>query len=333
LHHAGHATRRDIDGSVQFQLNEYGEYSTKFSFKPGVGLPGRVYASGEASWEARIDEADTKFFERAGGAKVYGVKTALGVPLSSSVVGRIVLAFYSTEDMKSDRTVTKKCQNVLLKYTPEPKWKLVVDMGTVPEEEPSPESKPVAISHPSTGMSKLRLDESSKKAGETLTSRDKELKIASLLGDHMPLDTVHSGAGEASSSPSPSDLLPQFMSLRLLLLRTADRRTLEENEAIDVLRASYQGYSRDNRRSGSELAMLLAKDWLYLHSSTLKADSRRPSMVAKPVPLSPGTCPEVAEVTSSSLPLMPMSSSLSVFRQVSSPMEAPSDLSEATARS
>lgn len=140
LCHAGHATRSDIDASLFCRLFEYGEYSSKFSFAPGVGLPGRVYSSAKHSWERSVDEADSKYFERAGGAKVYGVKTAFGLPLSTRVIGQVVLAMYSTSDLVEDSSVIEKCSGALSEYVPEPKWKLVVEMGnsTVPRSGSGP---------------------------------------------------------------------------------------------------------------------------------------------------------------------------------------------------
>jgi hypothetical protein len=129
LYHAGHATRSDIDSEISFQMNEYGVYSTNFSFAPDVGLPGRVYSSGRPLWECKVFAADPTQFERAGGAKVYGVRTAVGIPLETPVVGRIILALYSTQDLPEDRPLLDRLIGQITKWTPEPKWKLVIELG------------------------------------------------------------------------------------------------------------------------------------------------------------------------------------------------------------
>ena len=129
LFHAGHATRSDLDSLTSSQLNEYGVYSTNFSFAPGVGLPGRVYANGLPSWECRVDNADPARFERAGGAQVYGVKTAVGIPLEAVAVGRIVLALYSTRPIEENRQQLERFSAEFAKWIPEPRWKLVVELG------------------------------------------------------------------------------------------------------------------------------------------------------------------------------------------------------------
>jgi hypothetical protein len=81
-----------------------------------------------------------------------------------------------------------------------------------------------------------------------------------LLGEHMPLSD--SSTGEPTSSSAEN--LQHFLSMRLLLLRPAVRRTTKENEMIDTLKSSFRAYSKDNRRGGAELAGLLAKDWICL---------------------------------------------------------------------
>ncbi|KAL3908996.1 MAG: hypothetical protein SGILL_008267, partial [Bacillariaceae sp.] len=127
LHHAGHASRGDLDDALAYKLREFGVYSDNFSFEPGHGLPGRVYALGDISWENGIQDKDPKIFERAGGAKVYGLKTAVGIPLNTAMVGRIVVTMYSCEDVPENLPLARDIAAELAKYSPEPKWKLTID--------------------------------------------------------------------------------------------------------------------------------------------------------------------------------------------------------------
>jgi len=69
------------------------------------------------------------------------------------------------------------------------------------------------------------------------------------------------------------------MSLRLLLLRAEARRSSRDNELIDVVKKSFRGYSKDQRRTDKDLAFLLVKDWQYL-IATMPVDERKPA--AKP---------------------------------------------------
>jgi hypothetical protein len=93
----------------------------------------------------------------------------------------------------------------------------------------------------------------------------------------MPLDakkTAESSFADGIGTPHGMDvLLPHFMSLRLLLLGSADRRSQDETDMIDIIKKSFRGYCKDNRRSGEALATLLAKDWMYLSNSCSGAGS------------------------------------------------------------
>jgi hypothetical protein len=295
LFHAGHASRGDLDDSVAFSLHEFGDYSDNFSFEPGHGLPGRVYSEGTALWESGLQESDPKHFERAGGAKVYGVKTAVGIPLNTPLVGRIVVAMYSTESIPEDMNMARDCAAELMKYSPKPKWKLVIEMDDTRSSdpafaEPKPPSQqysggftPTVFSSAIKGPPALQLQlpqvtrlpralqtQLGGCTSPTATNNgphvdQEEQRIVSLLGEHMPISDC--SAGEPSSSVNGVNLLPHFMSIRLLLLRPASRRSPQENEMIDIIKNSFGAYSKDNRRSGAELANLLAKDWICLKST------------------------------------------------------------------
>ena len=53
-----------LSAQDKFDLLSFGEYSHKFSFDVGCGLPGRVYSSGICSWEQGVENAPSKQFER-----------------------------------------------------------------------------------------------------------------------------------------------------------------------------------------------------------------------------------------------------------------------------
>jgi hypothetical protein len=99
----------------QFDLLSFGVYSQKFSFDVGCGLPGRVYQTGIPSWEQGIVNAPANLFERAGGAKQWGIQTVLGVPISSPNVGRIVVVFYSCFDRPRDDVLVTRMVDELTK--------------------------------------------------------------------------------------------------------------------------------------------------------------------------------------------------------------------------
>jgi hypothetical protein len=299
LFYAGHATRGDLDPALFSQMQEYGEYSVNCNFASGAGLPGRVYASGEPSWECQINEADPKTFARAGSAKVYGIKTGLGIPLTTRI-GRIVVSMYSALDSKKDDAIIQKVKTDLALYSPEPKWKLVVDIGPSKLKEVLSATELLASSSLSKAEDAVHSDSingvgallhtpivppdsaqrsSSREhselleksppatSGETqvLAPQDDAQRIATLLGDYMPLSESATLRGSTSHSDSTEDSLAgHFMSLRLLILRSSSNRSPQENEMLDVIQRSFTGYSNGKHRSDRELAFLIAKEWHYL---------------------------------------------------------------------
>ncbi|KAI2495059.1 hypothetical protein MHU86_19454 [Fragilaria crotonensis] len=296
LYHAGHATRSDIDSGVASQLREYGAYSTNFSFAPGVGLPGRVYTANTPSWECRVNDADPARFERAGGAQVYGVKTAVGIPLEAPMVGRVVVAIYSTSEIEEDPYELQRFVNAFSQWTPMPKWSLEIDVGQFEQQKQGAESNQdsaqsvssdVAMqtlnAMPNTfypfngqdaaaaalvGLTSQALPQTLPQTSTVSVNDDRDVKIATILGDHMP--------GNQDDS-----MLQHFMSLRLLLLRPHDRRSEEENDLLDIVKRSYTMYSESKKRSGGELASLLARDWMFLSASS-KTPTQTPVTAPQP---------------------------------------------------
>ena len=99
----------------QYDLLSFGEYSSKFSFDVGCGLPGRVYSSGVCSWEQGVANAPSHQFERVGGASQWGIKTVLGIPIPSPNVGRIVVLLYSRHDRPRDHELVRRTTEELTK--------------------------------------------------------------------------------------------------------------------------------------------------------------------------------------------------------------------------
>jgi hypothetical protein len=97
-----------LTGEEQFDLISFGEYSQKFSFDVGCGLPGRVYSSGSPSWEQGIHNAPAAQFERIGGAQQWNIRTVLGVPIPSPNVGRMVVLFYSRHDRPRNQETVQR---------------------------------------------------------------------------------------------------------------------------------------------------------------------------------------------------------------------------------
>lgn len=92
-----------LSAEDQFNFHAFADYSQKFSFDVGCGLPGRVYSSGLPTWEQSVHNAPHHHFERCGGAVQWGIKTVVGIPVASPNVGRIVVTLYSRHDRERDQ--------------------------------------------------------------------------------------------------------------------------------------------------------------------------------------------------------------------------------------
>eukprot|EP00934_Nitzschia_sp_Nitz4_P007803 Nitzschia sp. Nitz4//scaffold110_size71422//6088//8902//NITZ4_005863-RA/size71422-augustus-gene-0.11-mRNA-1//1//CDS//3329533056//7793//frame0 len=280
LLHAGYVTRRDQDGKLWSAFENFGEYSKGFTFTPGVGLVGRVYATGKTLWEFEVNELDPKVFLRAGGAKEYGVRTATGIPFSTPGVGRMVVILYSCNHIQENAAMAHQCAEELSRYSPEPKWKLVIEIGDQAESPPPVVGKVApGVTGRSTPIEKLFAKELPKSITPREGSADFAIhEIISLLGEQLALHNRPRSLSDESSltSEDSSTLFNEFMAIRLMLLRPESRRSTQENEVIDVLKGSYKAYSAGNKRSGSELATLLAREWLCLTGngqSSFRSDS------------------------------------------------------------
>lgn len=101
-------TSRPLSGDESFNFHAFGDYSQKFSFDVGCGLPGRVYESGRPTWEQSVHNAPHVHFERCGGARQWNIRTVLGIPVASPNVGRIVVTFYSSFDRNKDEDLVSR---------------------------------------------------------------------------------------------------------------------------------------------------------------------------------------------------------------------------------
>ena len=240
LFHAGYVTRNDLEWSMSSKLDNFGKQSTKTTFFPGHGLPGRVFWSGQPEWERHLDSTSPEIFIRVDLAHECGVKTGFCFPLATSVIGKICVILYSVEDLSENQQVMDQCVNDLGRLCPEPKWKLVVE---VPADAPDFSDR----------ISQLKV------------SQLVEKRIATLLGDHMPLSDLTRNTPPTEAERKREAMLPHFLSLRLLLLRQPHRLTAQDKERIGLIIDSFQGYDT-GRRSDEELAFLIVRDWIFLAS-------------------------------------------------------------------
>lgn len=267
-----------LSSEETFNFSLFGDYSEKFSFSSGCGLPGRVFQSGIAAWEQFVSNAPSHLFERRGGAVQFGIKTALGLPIESPTVGRIVLVLYSKHNRDKDEELVKQIVKDMRLFNPSPRWKLVIDVNTSKvDDDRNPLARPdntqiaAALSTPvhqgavstlqqthyptnpqASAMSTGNLAAApAQVAAPDGAHNETQIKnLISLLGENMPSD---------STSPLGQQI-NDLMSLRLVLLRK--NRTLEEQQLVDAILVLFESYVAAGR-SSKDIALLVCRDFLF----------------------------------------------------------------------
>jgi len=223
----------------QFDLTAFGEYSQKFSFDVGCGLPGRVYHTGVPSWEQHVQNAPVGHFERSGGAVQWGIKTVLGIPVPSPNVGRIVVLFYSRHDRPQSQEMVARIVEEMTKLMPSPKWKLVVDVGAAPQPPPAAEG---SAENP---------EKAPKQEMPTPSPPSGPDGLLKLLTELMPTTTA---------SPL-APYLPGFTSLRMMLLKPI--KTQQDSDLVNCMVQSFTSYMATGRPL-PDIAVLVVRDYLAL---------------------------------------------------------------------
>jgi hypothetical protein len=115
-----------LSAEDQFNFHAFGDYSQKFSFDVGCGLPGRVYHGGVPTWEQSVQNAPHHHFERCGGAMQWGIKTVVGIPIASPNVGRIVVTLYSRHDREKDQELVGRLKGEFTRVGTLNRWALLL---------------------------------------------------------------------------------------------------------------------------------------------------------------------------------------------------------------
>ena len=241
-----------------FTLATFGDYSKMFSFNVGCGIPGKVYKSNVPTWEQNVHQASKRDFERVGGGMQCGIRTLVGIPVDSPNVGRIVVIIYSRYDRIRDPDLVMRMKAMCERLMPMPTWKLVVDIGA---EEVGQQM--LAIQHQQYQSSSPQIDATSHSLAPNTDQLTNE--VISIFAEHMPSDPM-----------SPAfEYLQGFMALRLLLLRPL--RNDSEQAIVDTILSSYSSY-KSGGRSRSEIAVMLARDFMYLnpHANSQQIMSHQP---------------------------------------------------------
>ncbi|CAN0076509.1 unnamed protein product [Ectocarpus sp. 12 AP-2014] len=95
LFHAGYFT------NVK-ELDEWGDYSTNFSFRQGQGIPGRVFGSNQSEFHENVVNLDLSMFLRLNGARKIGIGTSFALPVVSRWGVTFVIVFYTRATIQLD---------------------------------------------------------------------------------------------------------------------------------------------------------------------------------------------------------------------------------------
>ena len=89
------------------ELEQFRAVSEGLHFKPGVGLPGRVWKSKQPAWVENV--TDDPNFPRSGAARTAGLKTGVAIPILSGDTVIAVLEFF----MRESREQNERLLNVI----------------------------------------------------------------------------------------------------------------------------------------------------------------------------------------------------------------------------
>lgn len=166
------------------------------------------------------------------------------------------MIIYSRYDRVRDADLVMRLKAMFERLMPMPTWKLVVDIGA---EEVGQQM--LAMQHQQYQSSEVAATTHSlAHTGDQLTS-----EVISIFAEHMPSDPI-----------SPAfEYLQGLMALRLLLLRPL--RNDNEQAIVDTILSSYSSY-KSRGRSRSEIAVMLARDFMYLnpHANSQQSMSLQP---------------------------------------------------------
>ncbi|HEY9627902.1 MAG TPA: ATP-binding protein [Coleofasciculaceae cyanobacterium] len=84
-------------------LREFRQQSQSFLFKPGFGIPGRVWSTKQTEWHQDVSLESNTIYLRSHLALAAGLKATLGVPILANDEVLTVLVFYMSESRPEDR--------------------------------------------------------------------------------------------------------------------------------------------------------------------------------------------------------------------------------------
>jgi PAS domain S-box-containing protein len=96
------------------KLKLFRRISEGLAFPPGVGIPGRVWASKQPEWNQDISTQPLSWSSRANMAKECGIKAGFGIPILANDQVLAVLVFFTVERRAEDPTLVRLVSSVAL---------------------------------------------------------------------------------------------------------------------------------------------------------------------------------------------------------------------------
>ena len=88
-------------------LERFNDLSRDFQFPPGVGLPGRVWATKQPEWVQDVSIEPEDKFPRHKMARDFGLKSVLGIPIIVSDKVVAVFVFFMSESREEDKRLVE----------------------------------------------------------------------------------------------------------------------------------------------------------------------------------------------------------------------------------
>lgn len=217
----------------------------------------------------------------------------------------MVVALYSTADVKRDIGWVQTCMEYFDKLKPQPRWKLTIESGLNDNHDTALAAQPPALtcnspmvlaavnslmssiiplsptSHvKSSEMPPLQLNYTSADS----TNEWNEQSLALILGKYVPLHT--------DASSTNDDTAGSLTSLRLLLLRHQSVRSSHESNVVGIIMQKYRCYVETEQQE-YDIVQLILNDWKSLAVSTSvhpeASANVREQYITQPVPVSSST--------------------------------------------
>lgn len=165
------------------------------------------------------------------GINMSNIKSVVGIPVHNTRFGHFVALFYSLDEIEFDKRLLDKVKHVCERVTFDENDNVYVVKG---KKESTPSS--------------------------ALFSSSEIEDLVSLLSKHIPADN-----SKAESSPDFFASVKAFISLRIILLRSASSYTADEKVYLQTIKQSWFSYLKNSMLEEKDIANRLVREWMFLN--------------------------------------------------------------------